>query len=146
MVEDAAAADLLRSFFMQGGVCIEARAGDAILCKTLIQLDGDVVTWLCPAGLSQPTILEQHQRAVQQRLRDMAALAERWPRELARLAHATRWGGGLLGVLANVAAWQALASALLHVLLLALSGAAWHFGTRFAAQRALRRVLRRFAS
>lgn len=137
------AANLIRSFLKEGAVCIESSGSrPALVCKTLIQLDGDVINWIAREAIAEPALLERHQQRVVERLREATEQANHELRKATRTARTLRWGAAAVLLGGNVALWRALEQALTGVAVAALTSAAWHFGARFAARLLARRALR----
>jgi hypothetical protein len=113
-----------------------------VLCKTLIQLDGDVTSWVSPEVLAKPELLDEHYRAVSQQLQSASGHAQDWLRHVSTAGLAVRWAGGAALLAGNASLWHTLAGAALPLLCSALSLAGWHIGTRFAVSRLARRALR----
>lgn len=112
-----------------------------MLCKTLIQLDGDIVSWVSPSVLANPDLLDQHHDAVLRELQSASGVAQSWLRKVTRAGVALRWGGGTLIVGGNATLWHTLTSAVLPLIISVATAAAWHYGTRFAVKRLARRAL-----
>jgi hypothetical protein len=127
-----------------GGVLTneDTSAKPGVLCKTLIQLDGDVTSWVSPEVLAKPELLDEHYRAVSQQLQSASGHAQNWLRHVSIAGVAVRWAGGAALLAGNTALWHTLAGALLPLLCSTLSVAGWHVATRFAVSRLARRALR----
>ena len=144
----APARNPLEDFLLEGGLQVETRLAHAIVCRTVVQLDGDVLSWVTPQLLEQPELLEQHYAELRQRMTSLETFGSQEYQKLVTLARRVRWGTGAFGALGNVASWPALASypalvsAVVHALLLALAYAAWHLAPRFLGRLGAKALLR----
>lgn len=112
-----------------------------IACETLVQLDGDVVSWISHEALLRPELLTQHHDAIRERLRSASKLARHGIQSVATAALAVRWGGAASMVLLNATLWSTIHSYLWDLAASAASLALWHFGCRFAGAWLARRAL-----
>lgn len=142
---------LIYSFLRDGAVTIVSPAsaadGSAVSsrpepsCKTMIQLDGNVITWISRAAIQDPELLAEHHRLVRERLREATEQASSGLRSTLQLARTLRWGSAVIFVGPNIALWTTATGLLLELVAGAATGAAWHFGSRFVAKRLAQRAL-----